>query len=164
MKLKFKSKNFNRKGDTTYCTIICMLELSNTDVRMENTLPKKYQTEHTDYNKVFEDYVFNESNYSGLVYKAVSIGKAEKSATDEDNPRLARKLAEARARLSCYRYAAALHNAWFHYLKELAFGNLLVSTNCPECTSNGGMYDQWLYYQNLVEREKYHISKLLSQL
>ena len=141
-----------------------MFELNNTDVRMENTLPKRYQTEHTDYNKVFEDYVFKESNYSGLIYKAISIGKTEKSVTDEDNPRLARKLAEAKARLNCYRYAAALYNTWFHYLKELAFGNLLVSTNCPECTSNGGMYDQWLHYQNLVEKEKYYISKLLSEV
>lgn len=164
MKLKFKNKNFNKKGDTTYCTIICMLELSNTDVRMQNTLPKKYETQYTDYSKIFEDYVYQESDYKGLTYKAVSIGKAEKSATDENNPRLARKLAEARAKLNCYKYAAALHNAWFHYLKELAFGNLLVTTNTPECTSNGGMYDQWLYYSSLVEKEKYYISKLLSEL
>lgn len=164
MRLKFKSKNFNRKGDTTYCTIICMFELNNTDVRMQSTLPKKYETQYTDYSRMFEDYVYQESDYKGMTYKAISIGKAEKSATDEDNPRLARKLAEARAKLNCYRYAAALYNARFHYLKELAFGNLLVTTNCPECTSNGGMYDQWLYYSNLVEKEKYYISKLLSEL
>lgn len=141
-----------------------MFELNNTDVRMQNTLPKKYETQYTDYSRMFEDYVYQESDYKGMTYKAISIGKAEKSATDEDNPRLARKLAEARAKLNCYKYAAALYNTRFHYLKELAFGNLLVTTNTPECTANGGLYDQWLYYQSLVEKEKYYISKLLSEL
>lgn len=164
MKLRFKSKNSSRKGDTTYCTIICMIELKHLDVRMENILPKNYKLPYADFRQVFEDYVLEKSDYDGLVYKAISIGTAVKSVTDTDNPRLARKLAEARARLNCYRYAEALCNSWFHYLKELAFGNLLITTNCPECTSNGGMYDQWLYYQSLVGKEKYYISKLLSEL
>lgn len=164
MKLRFKSKNFSRKGDITYCTIICMIELKHLDVRMDNILPKNYKLPYADFRQVFEDYVLEKSDYDGLVYKAISIGTAVKSVTDTDNPRLARKLAEARARLNCYRYAEALCNSRFHYLKDIIYGTLLVTTNTPECTSNGGLYDQWLYYQSLVEREKYYINKLLSEL
>ena len=164
MKLRFKSKNFSRKGDTTYCTIICMIELKHLDVRMDNILPKNYKLPYADFRQVFEDYTLEKSDYDGLVYKAISIGTTVKSVTDTDNPRLARKLAEARARLNCYRYAEALCNSWFHYLKEIIYGTLLVTTKTPESHSHGGLYDQWLYYENLVEREKYYINKLLSEL
>lgn len=127
-------------------------------------LSAEYRNRCTECEKLFRDYRYEDSDGEGTTYKAVSIGTAVKSTIDADNPKLAEKLAFARARLNCYRYAAALHNAWFHCLKELTYGNLLVTTNTPECTTNGGLYDQWLYYQSLVEKEKYYISKLLSEL
>lgn len=141
-----------------------MVTMSNSDLNINSSLPAKYKNSCNEYEKMFSGYVYEDSDVHGITYKAISIGKAVKSVTDADNQKLAEKLALARARLNCYKYVAALHNAWFHCLKELAYGNLLVITNTPECTSNGGLYDQWLYYSNLVEKERHHIGKLLSEL
>ena len=141
-----------------------MVTMNNSDLNINSSLPAKYRKSCNEYEKMFSDYVYEDSDVHGITYKAISIGKAVKSVIDADNPKSAEKLALARARLNCYKYVAALYNAWFHYLKELVYGNLLVTTNTPECTTNGGLYDQWLYYQSLVEKEKYYISKLLSEL
>lgn len=165
MKFRFKNKNFSRKGNVTYCAVACEIETLRSEEAVERLSTfEKYIEEIGKRRDVFTKFDCRYSMRGDNIYKVISVGKAVKSITDTDNPKLAEKLAEARARLQCYRYIETYCNALFHSLKELAFGNLLVTTNCPECTTNGGLYDKWLYYQSLVEKEKYYISKLLSEL
>lgn len=165
MKLRFKSKNFSRKGNVTYCAVACEIEAPYSEEAIERLSTfVEYAKELKNQRDVFTKFDYSYSTRGDNLYKVVSVGKAVKSAVDTDNPRLAEKLAEARARLQCYRYIETYCNALFHSLKKLAYGSLIVTTSTPECTSNGGLYDQWLYYQSLVEREEYYINKLLSKL
>lgn len=171
MKLTFKKTTCHRKGDTTYCTIIVDFNLSASEhwIRISNGFTRKYGSFFT-YDHMPKQFVNYHYFPQGCDIEVICVGKAEKSPSDIDNPEMARRLAEARAKSAIYNYAVKLIDALFWYCRDLAYGDSFVMVkNLPEDkteeknhnTGLDGQYDKYVY---LAESEDSYINKLLSRL
>lgn len=164
MKLSIKkSKSFSRKGNTSYCNVMATLTFSNFvhSIMSFPSFRRKYKDCVLQDTPVIKVIGYNYRTGDGA-YTILSIGKAVKLPEDINNEKIAYRIAESRARHQLYTYVAEMCKGVFMFTREQIYGELAVNT--VPGSGNGGLYDDWLKYEHLAEREMQHIESLLSEL
>ena len=87
-------------------------------------------------------------------------GKARRSPKDEDNPQLAERIAEARAKIKLYRFLYILSNKVCTYLESLLVGPHTKGIYRYTSSNEGIMADR-AKYKRLWNAEATHLKKLL---
>ena len=87
------------------------------------------------------------------------IGTAKRADGDVDNPILAERIAEARAKIKIYKFMARLlKKVCKEYYKTL-YGN----TNSMPSMGWGGLFGDMTKYDNLLFKEEEHLNQLLKK-
>lgn len=91
------------------------------------------------------------------------VGKAVKAPEDINNPLLAERIAESRAKLHIYRFVRRIiWNTYIHY-RNIVFGQLQMTSDNNGYPCDGGLYDIYLKYNAIVNREEEHINRLIEE-
>lgn len=91
----------------------------------------------------------------------ISKGKALRSDKDNDNPLLAERIAESRAKLKIYSFVHSLISKYIiEYTKLITGKDNLFSSSEETCDSLYGMADR---YSALIATEKKHLEDLIAQ-
>lgn len=105
----------------------------------------------------------------GLIYKVTSdntfvlgvTGKATRHPDDEDNPVLAERIAEAKAKIKIYNYMCSLIDRIVHFYAGILLG---ISGGLGEQgDGEDSLLTSYDRYCTLYAREVYHLHKLLSE-
>lgn len=94
----------------------------------------------------------------GLHIKAT--GKAVRSDADKDNPILAERIAESRAKIKVYKFMYTLCNKLYKYYCKVAFGQLDF---VPAYYVSGSLYRELQKYYSLLLKESLHLEDLIEE-
>jgi hypothetical protein len=112
------------------------------------------------------DWMFQDN----LIYKVSAdntffigaTGKATKHPNDEDNPVLAERIAEAKAKIKIYKYMRSLINRIASFYADILLGTSGIIEDYDN--KEDSLYASYDKYQTLYTREVYHLSNLLYEL
>lgn len=85
-------------------------------------------------------------------------GKAKKADGDIDNPILGERIAEARAKISLYKFMSNFCQLLFSYYSTILYDDVVL----PEEIYSGSMFETMYKYQTLYNRECEHLDNLLA--
>lgn len=121
----------------------------------------------TSMSKEMCDWMMNKINPRVKVYRWQGIinitatGKAVRSAEDKNNPILAERIAECRAKIAIYKFVIHLLNRYINYYIKLIGGRLTLAI--PEITQNNSLFDITKKYVILMGKESKHLKELLKE-
>lgn len=89
-----------------------------------------------------------------------AVGRAKKSDNDEDNPILAERIAEARAKIKVYKFMYTLCKKLYEYfcIRFMGFDDLRLAYWRVD-----SIYGDIKKYYKLLEKEKEHLQKLIEE-
>ena len=89
-----------------------------------------------------------------------ATGKTIKSENDVDNPVLAERIAESRAKIKVYKFMHTLCNKLYKYYCKIAFGQ---DDFVPAYYVSGSLYRELQRYNSLLLKESLHLEDLIEE-
>jgi hypothetical protein len=89
-----------------------------------------------------------------------ATGKTVRSDADKDNPILAERIAESRAKIKVYKFMHTLCNKLYKYYCKVAFGQIDF---VPAYYVSGSLYRELQKYYSLLLKESLHLEDLIEE-
>lgn len=135
-----------------------------TTVHLTGTLYFPEELEHTLYNKDIKAWAKSYSNpkiETSIRQWSIKVkGEATRNEKDTNDPVLGERIAEGRAKIKIYKFMVQLLKRCVNtYIKTL-FGN--VESSLSEFAQQCSLYDTYIKYQRLLEKEQTHLQELIN--